>query len=344
MTNRENYLRTARFERPDSIPMQFHVNPACWHAYPQHALQELMVAHPYLFSDFEKTEEIEPVYAPNSRAGEPYRDPWGCVWETTENGILGAVTQHPLADWPALESFTPPDPADHQDWQATAARLAQSKAAERIDGGGLDHGHTFLRACDIRGYENVIMDMVDEEPRLWHLLEMIEAYNAGIVSRFLDLDVELMSYAEDLGMQVGPMLSPDLFRTYIKPSYQRLMAPAREAGCVIHMHSDGDIRTLVDDLTDAGVDIVNLQDLVNGLDWIKAHLAGKVCIELDIDRQKITRFGTPAEIDALIHTEVATLGSKDGGLMFIFGLYPGTPLENVKALMDAMERYAGYYA
>jgi hypothetical protein len=26
------------------------------------------------------------------------------------------------------------------------------------------------------------------------------------------------------------------------------MAPAREAGCIVHMHSDGDIRTLVDDL------------------------------------------------------------------------------------------------
>ena len=29
--------------------------------------------------------------------------------------------------------------------------------------------------------------------------------------------------------------------------------------------------------------------------------------------------------------------------MMIFGLYPGTPLENVKALMDSMEKYMGYY-
>jgi hypothetical protein len=27
-------------------------------------------------------------------------------------------------------------------------------------------------------------------------------------------------------------------------------------------------------------------------------LAGKVCIDLDIDRQQVTRFGTPARIDA----------------------------------------------
>ena len=28
----------------------------------------------------------------------------------------------------------------------------------------------------------------------------------------------------------------------------------------------------------------------------------------------------------------------------IYGLYPGVPLENVKALMDAMEKYAFYFS
>jgi hypothetical protein len=86
-----------------------------------------------------------------------------------------------------------------------------------------------------------------------------------------------------------------------------------------------------------------LQDLVNGIDWIAEHYASKVCIDLDIDRQKITPKGSPQDIDQLIREEVEKLGSKDGGLMMIYGLYPGVPLENVKALMDAMEKYAGYY-
>ena len=76
---------------------------------------------------------------------------------------------------------------------------------------------------------------------------------------------------------------------------------------------------------------------------IKDNLKNKVCIELDVDRQKITTFGTPKDIDRLIREEVSTLGSREGGLMMVFGLYPGTPLENVKALMDAMEKYAFYF-
>ena len=72
--------------------------------------------------------------------------------------------------------------------------------------------------------------------------------------------------------------------------------------------------------------------------------AGKVCIDLDIDRQQITFSGTPEHVDALIREEVEKLGSREGGLMMIYGLYPGVPLENARALMDAMERYAAYYS
>ena len=104
------------------------------------------------------------------------------------------------------------------------------------------------------------------------------------------------------------------------------------------------VEQLIDDLLDCGIDVLNLQDRVNGIAWIKQRLRGRICVDLDIDRQDVTVRGTPAEVDALISEEVEALGSQDGGLMMIYGLYPGVPLENVAALMDAMERYATYYA
>jgi hypothetical protein len=110
------------------------------------------------------------------------------------------------------------------------------------------------------------------------------------------------------------------------------------------MHSDGDIRDLVNDIVLSGVDALNLQDIVNDIDWIAANLKGRICIDLDIDRQQITCFGNPEQIDNLIRQEVEKLGSREGGLMMIYVLYPGVPLENVKAIMDAMERYATFYS
>jgi uroporphyrinogen-III decarboxylase len=191
---------------------------------------------------------------------------------------------------------------------------------------------------------DTLIDLTEEEEDTLDLLNRLGEFNLAQIRHFLKADVDIIRIPEDLGMQNGPMLSPSMFRDYIKPIYQRMLQPVRQAGKIIHMHSDGDIRDLVDDILEAGVEVINLQDLVNGIDWIADRFRGKVCVDLDIDRQLITPYGTPAQIDALIREEVEKIGTPQGGLAMIYGLYPGVPLENVKALMDAMETYSFYYS
>jgi len=349
MNHRENVLRAIRFETPERIPMAFCINAACWHHYDQTALQDLMAAHPLLFPAYQRPSgEVKPDYAVNARSHEPYTDFWSCVWQTTDDGITGSVHTHPLADWAAFDNFTAPNPNETDgtypiNWPSIRATVERQKEQGELIYGGLPHGHTFLRLQDLRGYEHLLFDMLDQEPNLAKLIAMIADFNYAQVTKWLDLKPDIMSYPEDLGMQNGPMLSPDCFRAYIKPVYQRIMKPARDRSCIVHMHSDGDIRALADDLIEGGVEVINLQDLVNGIDWIADRFAGRICIDLDIDRQKITPHGTPQQIDNLIREEVKKLGRKQGGLMMIYGLYPGVPLNNVKALMDAMEKYAPYY-
>jgi len=347
--SRETLLRAIRFEKPDYIPMTFHINAACWNHYDQNALLDLMEDHPFLFPDFQRP--AIPVclqYDVNARAGIPYTDDFGCVWETAMDGIVGSVHKHPLADLSRYPDYRFPDPERSNglgpiDWNAFAAEIAQQKALGQMTYGDLRHGHTFQQLCDIRGYVDTLMDLNDEEPEVLDLLERLCVFNLSQIRHFLEADVDMIRIPEDLGMQTGPMISPNLFRKYIKPLYQRMLAPVRQAGKIIHMHSDGDIRTLVEDIIDGGVDVINLQDLVNGVDWIGSRFRGKTCVDLDIDRQKITPFGTPVEVDAHVRHCIETIGCKEGGLMLIYGLYPGVPLENVKALMNAMTRYADFY-
>lgn len=349
MTNRENLLRTIKFETPEYIPINFCINAACWNHYDHNALLDLIESHSLLFPDFTRSSSNQqPEYLVNALADSPYTDPWQCVWETAEDGITGSVHQHPLESWDKFPDYQAPDPLKTDgtypiDWNALAKQIKAMKADGQFTKGGLPHGHTFLRLQDIRGYENFLFDMFDEDANIVKLIDMVEEFNFGYISKWLELEPDMISYPEDLGMQVGPMLSPEQFTKYIKPSYQRLMKPARDKNIIVHMHSDGDIRSLVDDLIDGGVEIINLQDLVNGIDWIADRFGGKVCVDLDIDRQEITYAGTPAQVDALIREEVEKIGSKRGGLMLLYGLYPGVPLENIKALMDAMERYSTFY-
>lgn len=349
MTDRENYLRAVRFERPEYIPMQFYINESCWNHYPQEFLLEQIENHPFLFRDYVKPElPYTPFYRNVARKDEPYLDDFGCLWETSEDGITGTVVKHPIDDWDKLDEYKIPNPEKCMgigtiDWQKEAETIEKERREGRLIRRGLRHGHTFLQLCDIRGYEDLLCDMVGEEEELDSLIGKVESFNLAIVRKYVDLKVDVMEYPEDLGMQIGPMISPEYFKRYIKPSYQRLMQPARDNGILVHMHSDGDIRSLIDDVIEGGVDVINLQDQVNGVDWIAEKFAGKVCVDLDIDRQFITVRGTPDDIDKLIKEEVSKIGRKEGGLTMIYGLYGGVPLENVKAVMDAMEKYAYYY-
>ena len=74
------------------------------------------------------------------------------------------------------------------------------------------------------------------------------------------------------------------------------------------------------------------------------HVAkGEVFIRLDVDRQKVTVFGTPEENDAHILDCIQTLGSPKGGLDLIWDVYPPTPLENIEAVAKAMDKYATHW-
>lgn len=342
---RTTWLKAARFDHPAGIPVAFWINGSCWSHYPQAELARLIATHPRLFPEGAPSLPHRPALPANTVAARPCIDRWGCRWETTMDGIVGTVTGHPLPGFAGAESWSPPD-ADAgdsfvpRDWSRLPGEVEARRAAGLPAVLGLEHGHTFLRLCDLVGYEAAIVAMAEDDSRLGRVLEGIEAFNARLVAHAVAARPDAVGFPEDLGMQVGPMLSPAHFRRHILPSYRRLMAPVRAAGLPVHMHSDGDIRRLAADLIAGGVEVLNLQDLVNGLDWIAANLKGQVCIDLDLDRQRITPFGTPDEIRAHIRAVLDALSDPAGGLMLTYGLYPGVPLANVETLMDELEEVA----
>ena len=351
MTPRENTLRAYTFRGPERIPFRAVISHSCWYQYPQDELAALIRRHPAVFPDPDRsaTPPSRDRLASHRRAGERAADSWGCVWTTSMDGITGAVVEHPLEDWAAFDTWTPPDPAYDDGWKAmnwdkTVRAAQEAREAGRLVQAGLRHGHTFLTLTYLRGYANLLFDMTDDHPRLPELIGAVERFNAEQVRRHMAYKPDIMGYAEDLGMQNGPMLSPALFRKYIKPVYQRLIAPAREQGALVHMHSDGHVMALVEDLLDCGVDVLNLQDLVNGIDEIAATLKGRVAIDLDVDRQAVTVSGSPRDVDDLIREAVEKLGSPEGGLSFVYGMYPPTPIANADAVFSALEKYATYWS
>lgn len=347
MTERENYLKTVKFQNPSWIPASISVSLASMIEY-KGEMEAVMARHPLLFRGFKPgLVDYSKYGAGNCDIYE--RDSWGYDWHYTMYGIEGCVVNHPLENWEKFQEYEAPDPdlvldrGGRRDWQKEFEQIARLKSQGRIATGGLVHGFLFLRLQYLRGFENLMYDMADDEPRLYELIDLIDKHNLKIIQRYCQAGVDIMEVPEDLGAENSMIISKEMFQKFIKPSYQRMVGEIKRNKILSAIHSDGYILDIIDDLLEVGMDIINPQDLCNGIDNIRRALKGKACIRLDIDRVKITPYGTRSEIFELIEEEVKVLGSPQGGLEFIYGVYPPVTPDRLNYLCEAIETYRTYW-
>jgi uroporphyrinogen decarboxylase len=341
-----NYLRAAHFEGPEWIPCTVSVMPGTWRRY-REALEEVLEACPRLFPDFRPGQvDFEQCGDRRYRAGS-FTDSWGCVWRNLEDGLSGLVTEHPLPDWAALEGWSPPDPVTQgetpeevPDWDG----LARDYRAARDSGGlaraHLPHGHMYMRLYYLRGFENLMLDFAERAPQLDALIEAVTDYNLRLISRHLECGAEMVCFGDDLGMQAGLPISPVQWRRYLLPPYRRMFALCRDGGADVYLHSDGRMVEIIPDLVDAGLTILNPQVRANGLADLARTAAGRVCVNLDLDRQ-LFPFSGPQAARAHVYDAVQALGSPSGGLMLHAEFEPDVPLATIGAVCRALEEAGG---
>jgi uroporphyrinogen decarboxylase len=202
----------------------------------------------------------------------------------------------------------------------------------------------------LRGYENIACDlMIDQEfvkalfDRLLELQKRFFKNYLGQVGKY----VQVIGYADDLGMQDRPQMAPEIYRKIVKPYHTEIFKFIHEQADVkILLHSCGAIFPLIHDLIEAGVDILNpVQTRATGMDPVKLKEAfgDRILFWGGIDEQYVLPHGTRDEVFAEVEKMIRVMG-KNGG--YILG--PGhniqgdTPMENIVAMFDAARKYRNY--
>ena len=341
---RDNYLRTIEFREPEWIIGKIHILMDAWHKY-REEMERVVLKHKFVFPFYRKGMVNFDDFGIRRR-GNVFTDPWGCKWMFNIDGLQGQVVEHPLSDWSRWREYSLPDPDEGipQEGGPTIPWEVVEKAVERARevGGlaevGMPHGFFFQRLYYLRGFGNLLRDFVLKPPQIYELIEELTRYNLELVERLLKFPgVDVVSFGDDLGCQDRLPISPQTFREFIYPAYKKIFGRVRSAGARVRLHSDGRVIEIAGDLVQAGVSILNIQDRVNGLLNIRRALFGKVCVELDIDRQRLIPFGRPEEIRSYVKRVVSLLGSPRGGLMLYAEVHPPTPLENIRALAEALQ-------
>jgi uroporphyrinogen decarboxylase len=161
--------------------------------------------------------------------------------------------------------------------------------------------------------------------------------------------VDIISQADDFGTQTAQLISPRMFRQQLKPHWTVIFDRIRELAPRAHLffHSCGNVRPLIPDFIELGVQILNPVH-------IKATGMAPNALKQDfgkdltfwgggVDTQGVLPHGTPQQVKDDVHRNIQTL-APGGGFVFntVHNIQADVPPENIMAMYEALWEYGVY--
>ncbi|MEG1525006.1 MAG: uroporphyrinogen decarboxylase family protein [Clostridia bacterium] len=210
----------------------------------------------------------------------------GCFWNAED-----------IAD---LDFFQWPDPAKYIDPEECRRRVEMAPA-DKVTLGMLWCCH-FQDMCASFGMQTALMNMAANP-------EIVEAVDAHIMDFYLKAckiffeatkgKLHAVLIGDDLGSQLGLMISPEMVRRFVMPGARKLVALAHSYGLKVLYHSCGSIAEAIDDLIAIGVDIVHpIQAKAAHMSApeLKERFGGRVSFCGGVDTQDLLPNGTPKQV------------------------------------------------
>jgi uroporphyrinogen decarboxylase len=227
--------------------------------------------------------------------------------------------------------------------QTQALRASTDRALMVVVGCNLFEWGTFLRRID-----NFLMDLVVDTANVERLLDaLLELHFETLDHVFESVGdlVDIVRFGDDLGMDNGPLMSPDTYRAIFKPRHAALNAYVHERSPMkTFLHSCGSLYELLPDIIETGVDILNPVQ-ITARDMEPAKLKAEFGDAITFwgggaDTRVVLPRGTPDEVRDHVRRNIETL-APGGGFVFAtaHNMLPDIPPENIEAMFEAIDEY-----
>ena len=357
MKHRDRVATALGHEAPDRCPMQISFTPEFAARYRATAGLASKKGHnphgggnPYdLEMGLDEDMLISSVGWANSYySGDAYTDEWGIRWSSAEystpfgTGRYTEISKHPLAADSAIVSYKAPDPERPELYRDSADLLARHGSEYWIVGATVTT--IFETAWALRGLEALLMDMLAEPELADAILDIPYRYHLAAAKKLAALGVDMLWTGDDVGAQGAMLMSPDTWRRFLKPRMATFIAEVKaiKPDIKIAYHSDGNIETIIGELIEIGVDVLNpIQPASMDPASIKRRFGDRLCFWGTMDEQRTLPFGSPEEVRAEVRSRIATVG-RGGGLIIgpTHHVQLDTPLENFEAMVDEIKKTA----
>jgi uroporphyrinogen decarboxylase len=283
-------------------------------------------------------------YQPGYQDVDSYQDEWGVTWKTIEYQTRfgkGKYTEPfgpPLEDDHALEVYSAPDPHRPELYTEAERVIRDYKREYWIV--GVTPTTIFETAWALRGYEQLLMDMAADPARADRVLDIPYHYHKIVSQRLVKMGVDMIWLGDDVGGQNSMLMSPKMWRKFLKPRMAELIASLRAINPQIKIayHTDGVVYPIIPELIEIGIDVLNpIQPMAMDAERLKNDYGDRLCFWGSMDIQQTIPFGTPDQVRNEVITRLKTIG-RGGGLLIgpTHNLQLDTPLENFWSMVDTI--------
>jgi uroporphyrinogen decarboxylase len=354
MNSKERALTAFAHCEPDRVPIDYVANPGI----------DSRLKHHFNLRPEEDEGLLEALGVDFRMVGAAYTGPqifppqpgreidiWGIHrrWVEHESGGYWDYCDFPLreATMELVEEWPLPDPDQFDYQQVTLACRRFHDKCVVVGNAGV--GDIINSTGMLRNMEQVLIDLATDDPIGLRYVDRKTEVMLEIMRRTLEAGhggVDVFFIGEDLGTQIGPMISKKVFRKHIRPRLQKYVDLAKSFNLPVMFHSCGSSSWAFDDFLEMGISIIDtLQPEATNMQpaYLKSHFGDRLSFHGSITTGGAVAFGTVDETIQVVRATLETMMPGGGyALAPSHALQDNSPTANVIALYETAHKYGRY--
>jgi uroporphyrinogen decarboxylase len=197
----------------------------------------------------------------------------------------------------------------------------------------------------LRGMEQFMVDMIENPPLARAIVEKVAGFTTTLALETAAAGIDVLAFYDDAGSQEGLQVSPQMWRSLIKPAWKSVLdtVRARYPGAIFFLHSCGKIDAIVPDIVELGFHILHpIQPECMDPASVKEAWGDRIVPCATVGAQRTLSLCSAEEVRRETARLMDTLGADRRCIICPSNrIQPETPWENVLAFASAAYRHKG---
>jgi uroporphyrinogen decarboxylase len=265
----------------------------------------------------------------------------GGYWDFCDFPLKDAVDE-------AFYRFPVPDP-DHFDYDAAYEKMKYYDNQYGLYIGNPGVPDVINSNGRIMSMEDILCHLATGNEAALDLVRRRVNFQLNMMERLLDKckgQIDFIWLGEDLGTQIGPMISLELYRRVLKPIHKSYADLAKAYKIPVIIHTCGSSSWAYEDFIKigiTGVDTLQPEAVNMSPEYLKKHFGGRLCFRGCISTAGSLAYGTVLDVEEdCKHTLEIMMEGYGYHFATTHAIQDNSPVENVIAMYNAAHKFGVY--